>query len=153
MFGMLGYGKVDAERLTIAGLVCTHTNAHCGNRSHAVSTTMSHKYYFDSFNVDNRYTDLQVYLLGLANDPKRRNRFRRRALCQTLAGNDCDLLTITSFACDPESLRARKGIVISARVHPGESNASWMLKVREYRVAAQIAFTGHGHLISLLHYE
>ena len=31
------------------------------------------------------YTDLQVYLHELENDPKRRNRFRRRTLCQTLA--------------------------------------------------------------------
>jgi hypothetical protein len=74
------------------------------------------------------YTDLQVYLHELENDPKRRNRFRRRTLCQTLAGNSCDLLTITSFACDPEALKARKGVVISGRVHPGESNASWMMK-------------------------
>jgi len=43
-------------------------------------------------------------------------------------GNNCDLLTITSFACDPEALRARKGVVVSARVHPGESNASHMMK-------------------------
>ena len=49
-------------------------------------------------------------------------------MCQTLAGNNCDLLTITSFACDPESLRARKGVVVSARVHPGESNSSYMMK-------------------------
>ena len=42
--------------------------------------------------------------------------------------NNCDLLTITSFACDPEALRARKGVVVSARVHPGESNASHMMK-------------------------
>ena len=74
------------------------------------------------------YTDLQLYLKKLEEDPKRRNRFRRRTMCQTLAGNNCDLLTITSFACDPESLRTRKGVVVSARVHPGESNASHMMK-------------------------
>lgn len=74
------------------------------------------------------YTDLQRYLHTLEVDPRRRNRFRRRTLCYTLAGNTCDLLTVTSFACDPEALRQRKGIVVSARVHPGESNASWMMK-------------------------
>ena len=74
------------------------------------------------------YSDLQLYLKELEDDPKRRNRFRRRTMCQTLAGNNCDLLTITSFACDPEALRARKGVVVSARVHPGESNASHMMK-------------------------
>ncbi|KAK3260044.1 hypothetical protein CYMTET_30984, partial [Cymbomonas tetramitiformis] len=74
------------------------------------------------------YTDLQRYLRHLEDDPKRRQRFRRRVLCQTLAGNNCDLLTITSFGGDPESLRRRKGVVLSARVHPGETNASWMMK-------------------------
>ena len=74
------------------------------------------------------YTDLQKYLLRLEQDPVRSQRFRRRTLCQTLAGNSCDLLTITSFTSDPQVLRARKGVVLSARVHPGESNASWMMK-------------------------
>jgi len=74
------------------------------------------------------YTDLQRYLRRLEEDPKRRQRFRRRVLCQTLAGNNCDLLTITSFGGDPESLRHRRGVVVTGRVHPGESNASWMMK-------------------------
>ena len=65
---------------------------------------------------------------ALEKDPKRRNRFRRRPLCQTLAGNNCDLLTITSFACDSQALKARKGVVVTARVHPGESNSSYMMK-------------------------
>jgi hypothetical protein len=46
-----------------------------------------------------------------------------------MAGNDCDLLTITDFSCDAEAMRRKKGIVMSARVHPGESNSSWMMKV------------------------
>ena len=74
------------------------------------------------------YSDLQRYLYALEKDPKRRNRFRRRPLCQTLAGNNCDLLTITSFACDSQALKARKGVVVTARVHPGESNSSYMMK-------------------------
>ena len=44
------------------------------------------------------------------------------------AGNSCDLLTITSFNGDPEALRGRRGVVLSSRVHPGESNSSWMMK-------------------------
>ena len=44
------------------------------------------------------------------------------------AGNNCDLLTITSFACDSQALKARKGVVVTARVHPGESNSSYMMK-------------------------
>ncbi|KAL0490549.1 cytosolic carboxypeptidase [Acrasis kona] len=84
-------------------------------------------YYF-SYCYPYTYTNLQNYLNSLENDSVRRKLFRRRTLCQTLAGNNCDLLTITSFMCDPQSLKNRKGVVISARVHPGESNASWMMK-------------------------
>merc|ERR1719379_338635 len=74
------------------------------------------------------YTDLQLYLKELEADPKRSQRFRRRKLCETLAGNACDLITITSFASDPAAIKARRSVVVTSGVHPGESNASWMMK-------------------------
>jgi len=74
------------------------------------------------------YSDLMRYMARLEADPARSNRFRRRTLCQTLAGNKCELVTITSFSADPAALKARKGLLISARVHPGETQASWMMK-------------------------
>ena len=41
-----------------------------------------------------------------------------------------EYLSITSTDKDPnsEKAKAKKGILISARVHPGESNSSWMMK-------------------------
>ena len=54
---------------------------------------------------------------------------RRRCLCQTLEGYNCELLTITDFECSQEKLRQRRGVVLTARVHPGESNASWIMEV------------------------
>ena len=74
------------------------------------------------------YSDLGRYLEALTADPKKRNRVRRKSLCSTCAGNTCELLTITSFNNKTESLKHRKGVVLFARVHPGESNASWMMK-------------------------
>lgn len=40
------------------------------------------------------------------------------------------MITITSWDKDPKSAKAlaKKGVFISARVHPGESNSSWMMK-------------------------
>ncbi|XP_059689244.1 cytosolic carboxypeptidase 1 isoform X1 [Gavia stellata] len=59
--------------------------------------------------------------------------FRQDVLCETLAGNSCPLVTITAM---PESnyyehicqFRNRPYVFLSARVHPGETNASWVMK-------------------------
>jgi len=56
---------------------------------------------------------------------------RRQRLTQSRAGNCVELLTITDMPrskVEIESVRKRKLVVISARIHPGESNASWVLK-------------------------
>jgi murein tripeptide amidase MpaA len=54
-----------------------------------------------------------------------------------LAGNKCEYLSITNRDKDPNSTKAlaKKGIFLSARVHPGESNSSWIMKgIIEYLV-------------------
>ncbi|KAG2381432.1 hypothetical protein C9374_006421 [Naegleria lovaniensis] len=84
--------------------------------------------YFFAYSYPYTYTNLQNYLNNLEKDKIRSQFVRRRILCQDVAGNACDLLTITSFACDPTALKRRKGVVLTARVHPGESNSSWMIK-------------------------
>jgi hypothetical protein len=61
-------------------------------------------------------------------DPKKKTRFRRKELCKSLAGNPVDMLIITTFGSDIEELKRRKGVVISSRVHPGETNSSLMVK-------------------------
>lgn len=49
-----------------------------------------------------------------------------RLLCRSLAGNNVYYLTVTAPTQDEE--RKKKAIVISARVHPGETPSSWMMK-------------------------
>jgi len=49
--------------------------------------------------------------------------FNRELLCRTVAGNRCDIVTITELF-DGEEDDHRKMIVLLGRVHPGESPAS-----------------------------
>jgi hypothetical protein len=45
-----------------------------------------------------------------------------------LSGVEVPLLTITDFEDKEIPVNKRKIIVVSARVHPGESNGSWMME-------------------------
>ena len=49
-------------------------------------------------------------------------------LCKTLGGNRVDLLTITEKGGSQEEVAKRKGVVLTARIHPGESNGSYVMK-------------------------
>ncbi|XP_057576702.1 cytosolic carboxypeptidase 4 [Hippopotamus amphibius kiboko] len=80
------------------------------------------------------YTGLMTHLdiLEKSVNPKQVY-FRQEVLCQTLGGNSCPLVTITAMpesnsADHLEQFRQRPYQVITARVHPGESNASWVMK-------------------------
>jgi len=37
------------------------------------------------------------------------------------------MLIVTNFASDPIDIAVRKSIILTSRVHPGESNASWIM--------------------------
>uniref|UniRef100_A0A4W6FSW1 ATP/GTP binding protein-like 1 n=1 Tax=Lates calcarifer TaxID=8187 RepID=A0A4W6FSW1_LATCA len=59
--------------------------------------------------------------------------FRQQILCGSLAGNPCLVVTITACPAsrawkDMQQLRNRPCIVLTGRVHPSESNASWVMK-------------------------
>jgi len=97
--------------------------------------TLSFKYVFahsgDSvffaYSFPYTYSDLMTDLSSLEKDPVKSQIFNRRLLCYSLGGNRCDYLTVTSSA-SPDVMKKRKGVVISARAHPGESVGSWMMK-------------------------
>lgn len=74
------------------------------------------------------YTDLQCYLLSITNNPIQSQFCKLRALCRSLAGNTVYLLTITNPSRTPQEAAAKKAVVLSARVHPGESNGSWIMR-------------------------
>ncbi|KAK0145927.1 Cytosolic carboxypeptidase 1 [Merluccius polli] len=79
------------------------------------------------------YSTLKMHLSKLEALRSPQIYLRHDVLCETLAGNSCPLLTITAM---PETtsndhicqFRNRPVIFLSARVHPGETNASWVMK-------------------------
>lgn len=99
------------------------------------STTFSHKddvCYF-AYHYPYTYSTLKMHLSKLEALRTPQIYLRQDVLCETLGGNSCPLLTITAL---PESnsndhicqFRNRPLIFLSARVHPGETNASWVMK-------------------------
>jgi murein tripeptide amidase MpaA len=102
----------------------------------------SRTYFTHTFTYDYEYPDDTVYfaysypytysdctedLNRIMSDSVKASYCKRQVLCETLAGNKCEYLTITSKQ-NPETMAKRKGVVITARVHPGESVGSWMMK-------------------------
>lgn len=73
------------------------------------------------------YTELAEELNTIMADPIKQQYVQKKTLTETLAGNKCEVLTITSKQ-NPENMSKRKGVVLTARVHPGESVGSWMMK-------------------------
>ncbi|KAJ3255496.1 Cytosolic carboxypeptidase 1 [Boothiomyces macroporosus] len=73
------------------------------------------------------YSELQRSLYQLSSYSNFKNVCRRALLCRTLGGNDCILLTITDFVNNDVPIKDRKYVLLSARVHPGESNSSHMM--------------------------
>ena len=85
------------------------------------------------------YAQLQEDLEEISNSPVSRAHCSVAPLCLTATGTECKVLTITanegsraraSSQARPGSARnaSRKAVFLSARVHPGESNSSWMMR-------------------------
>jgi hypothetical protein len=74
------------------------------------------------------FTDLCLDLDALTSDEQRSKVMRKEVLCQTRAGNSCFLLTITDFDSDVLTNKPKQAVVVTGRVHPGETNSSWVMK-------------------------
>lgn len=71
------------------------------------------------------YSDLKSFINKKCNA---RDRVRKTSMCKTLAGNDSDMIIITNFTSEDEDIAERQAVILSSRVHPGESNASFIME-------------------------
>jgi murein tripeptide amidase MpaA len=93
--------------------------------------TFTHTFEYDddqvyfSYSQPYTYSDLNDDLSEIQS--RQLNFVTRNTLCRTIAGNRCEYLTITN-RCTYEVDQKKEGVVITARIHPGESNSSFMMK-------------------------
>nr|XP_031827253.1 cytosolic carboxypeptidase 2 [Nomia melanderi] len=133
------YSTEDAKKKAVGWRRCGDNIAYYRNDSSSDEEKEKHTLTFNvSFPHDKdtvylahsypyTYTDLQEYLARLAADPVKTRFTKLRLLCRSLAGNGVYYLTITAPNYD-EEVRRKRGIVITARVHPGETPSSWTMK-------------------------
>ncbi|XP_067003008.2 cytosolic carboxypeptidase 1 isoform X2 [Anabrus simplex] len=69
----------------------------------------------------------QIWKWSLSVDPSEIH-FRAECLCLSLNNNETPLLTITAPDSESNPISNRDIVFLTARVHPGESNASWVMQ-------------------------
>uniref|UniRef100_A0A8C2DSV8 Cytosolic carboxypeptidase 1 n=1 Tax=Cyprinus carpio TaxID=7962 RepID=A0A8C2DSV8_CYPCA len=79
------------------------------------------------------YSMLKMHLQKLSALRTAQIYYRQDDLCVTLGENSCPLLTITAMPGSSSNdhisqFRSRPVVFLSARVHPGETNSSWVMK-------------------------
>ena len=73
------------------------------------------------------YSDLQRYLEEVQTEA-RLDRVRASELCRSNAGNAIHEVVISNFTSTAEEVALRKAVVLAGRVHPGETQGSWMIE-------------------------
>jgi hypothetical protein len=105
------------------------------DNNHDCSPPIDDVCYF-AFNFPFTYSNVQEHLDFICKDKNKKKYVKRKLdfslliiiyysllysiLCKSIAGNNIDLLTISSFDCSIKEYFSKLGIVITARVHPGE---------------------------------
>jgi len=76
------------------------------------------------------YTNLQNYLSSILNNPviAQKNILRHEIIGKSLSENNLDMVIITKFDSNFDDIAYRPCIVLTGRVHPGESNSSYAIQ-------------------------
>ncbi|KAK1168785.1 cytosolic carboxypeptidase 3-like [Acipenser oxyrinchus oxyrinchus] len=74
------------------------------------------------------YSNLREYLSRISQDPVCSSFCKIRTLCLSLAGNLVPILTVTSPSLGNQKGGRKPAVVLTARIHPGETNSSWVMK-------------------------
>uniref|UniRef100_A0A8D0CIX1 Cytosolic carboxypeptidase 1 n=1 Tax=Scleropages formosus TaxID=113540 RepID=A0A8D0CIX1_SCLFO len=127
--------------------ICYYKN-HFSRSSIAAGGQKGKSYYTMTFTVTFQYRDdvcyfayhypytystLKMHLQKLEALRTPQIYLRQDVLCETLGGNSCPLLTITAMPQSSSNdqicqFKNRPYVFLTARVHPGETNASWVMK-------------------------
>lgn len=74
------------------------------------------------------FSDLTTFLSKNCNPIQTKDRLKRTQLTRSIAGNPVEMLIITDLESSQDEIAERPAIVLSSRVHPGESNASYIME-------------------------
>jgi hypothetical protein len=99
-------------------------------------------YYCLSFSFEFEYEDDEVYFahwypytyrdgrdfVNKTCSSKKGDRVRKTEHCKSLGNNILDLIIITNFESPEEEIAQREAVVVSARVHPGETVSSFIVE-------------------------
>ena len=83
------------------------------------------KYIYFSYCYPYTFTQLNKFIYSFKNN---NNTLRLNEIGQTLDGNPINMLVITNFNDSFDVLANKKAIIFTGRVHPGESNSSYVIQ-------------------------
>ncbi|XP_057320034.1 cytosolic carboxypeptidase 1-like isoform X1 [Microplitis mediator] len=115
--------------------ICYYRNCYrrpCRGKNYLTTSfnvTFPHSYdiCYLAYHFPYTYSQLMTHIWRWSRLEKESVHFTAEILCNTLNNNECPLLTITSPESTQNPISKRKIIFLTSRVHPGESNSSWVI--------------------------